>query len=263
MGEPAVEFQDVSLQYRLLSERGIVSIKEWVIRRLTSKMTYQELVALSHVCVSVEKGRALGILGHNGAGKSTLVRVAAGILVPTEGVAVMRGRLAPVIELGLGFEAELTGRENIFFNGALLGRSRVEMATRVDEIVEFAELAGFINQPIRTYSTGMVARLAFSIATTVDAQILLLDEVLTVGDESFRRKCNERLESFRRAGVTILLVSHDLDAVQNICDEALWLEHGLIRGHGPSMEVVAAYRSSVSEEAMVGGTIETPPVLPS
>ncbi len=263
MGEPAVEFRDVSLQYRLLSERGIVSFKEWVIRRLTSKMTYQELIALSHVSVSVEKGRALGVIGHNGAGKSTFLRLAAGILVPTEGVAIMRGRLAPVIELGLGFEAELTGRENIFFNGALLGRSKAEMATRVDEIVEFAELADFIDQPIRTYSTGMVARLAFAVATTVDAQVLLLDEVLSVGDESFRRKCNERLESFRQAGVTILLVSHDLGAVQSICDEAVWLEHGLIRGHGPASEIVALYRTSVGDEAVVGGAVAPVSVVPT
>ncbi len=124
------------------------------------------------------------------------------------------------------------------------------------EIVDFAELDEFIDQPIRTYSTGMVARLAFAIATTVDAQILLLDEVLSVGDESFRRKCNERLESFRKGGVTILLVSHDLDAVQNICDEALWLEHGVVRGHGPASDVVAAYRASVSGESTVGGAIE-------
>jgi ABC-type polysaccharide/polyol phosphate transport system ATPase subunit len=171
----------------------------------------------------------------------------------------MRGRLAPVIELGLGFEAELTGRENVFFNGALLGRSREEMEDRLAEIVEFAELDEFIEQPIRTYSTGMVARLAFAIATTVDAQVLLLDEVLSVGDESFRRKCNERLESFQHNGVTILLVSHDLDAVQNICDEALWLEHGMVKGYGSSREVVAAYRSSVSGESVVGGTIEVSP----
>ncbi len=220
-------------------------------------------MALSHVSFSLEPARALGIIGHNGAGKSTLLRVAAGILTPTEGSAVMRGRMAPVIELGLGFEAELSGRENVFFNGALLGRSHDEMEERLGEIVDFAELDEFIDQPIRTYSTGMVARLAFAIATTIDAQILLLDEVLSVGDESFRRKCNERLESFRTAGVTILLVSHDLDAVQNICDEALWLEHGVVRGHGPASEVVAAYRASVSGESTVGGAIEISRKSPS
>lgn len=263
MREPNVEFRDVSLRFRIPSERGIVSLKEWVIRWLTSRMSYRDLTALSEVSFSIEEGKMLAVIGHNGAGKSTLLRVAAGILCPSKGTAIIRGRLAPVIELGLGFEAELSGRENIFFNGALLGRSRSEMEARCDEIVNFAELDEFIDQPIRTYSTGMVARLAFAVATTVDAQILLLDEVLSVGDESFRRKCNERLESFRRKGVTILLVSHDLDAVQNICDEALWLEHGKVRGHGPSGEIVAAYRASVSGESTVGGTIESTPPTPA
>ncbi len=263
MPESSIEFKDVCLRFRILSEPGIVTFKEWAIRWLTSKISYRELVALSNVSFSLEPARALGIIGHNGAGKSTLLRVAAGILAPTQGAAIMRGRMAPVIELGLGFEAELSGRENVFFNGALLGRSRDEMDERLGEIVDFAELDEFIDQPIRTYSTGMVARLAFAIATTVDARILLLDEVLSVGDESFRRKCNERLESFRKAGVTILLVSHDLDAVQNICDEALWLEHGVVRGHGPASEVVAAYRASVSGDSTVGGTIEISQKSPS
>ena len=159
--EPSIEFQDVSLRFRILSERGIVTFKEWAIRWLTSKISYRDLVALSHVSFALEPARALGIIGHNGAGKSTLLRVAAGILAPTQGAAIMRGRMAPVIELGLGFEAELSGRENVFFNGALLGRSREEMEERLGEIVDFAELDEFIDQPIRTYSTGMVARLAF------------------------------------------------------------------------------------------------------
>jgi ABC-type polysaccharide/polyol phosphate transport system ATPase subunit len=263
VSEPSIEFQDVSLRFKILSERGIVTFKEWAIRWLTSKISYRELVALSDVSFSLQPARSLGIIGHNGAGKSTLLRVAAGILEPTRGKAIMRGRMAPVIELGLGFEAELSGRENIFFNGALLGRSQEEMESRLDEIVDFAELDEFIDQPIRTYSTGMVARLAFAVATTVDAQILLLDEVLSVGDESFRMKCNERLESFQRRGVTILLVSHDLDAVQSICDEALWLEHGKVRGHGPSSEIVAAYRASVSGDSTVGGAIEVAPPRPA
>ncbi|HOC41988.1 MAG TPA: ABC transporter ATP-binding protein [Thermoanaerobaculales bacterium] len=258
MDTPAIEFRDVSLRYRLLAERGIVTLKEWVIRRLTTVMTYQELAALSAVSFSLQSGRALGIVGHNGAGKSTLLRVAGGILVPTEGEAVIRGRIAPIIELGLGFEAELSGRENIFFNGALLGRSRSEMQERFDEIVDFSELGEFIDQPIRTYSTGMVARLAFAIATTVDAHILLLDEVLSVGDEHFRRKSKDRIDSFRRAGVTILVVSHDLDAVEKMCDDVLWLEHGVIRRSGPAKEVVTAYRTSMNPgqaEPGVGGTV--------
>lgn len=256
MPPATIEFRDVSLRFRVPAERGIVSLKEWVIRWLTSKMRYRDLVALDGVSFSVDAGRMLAIIGHNGAGKSTLLRIAAGILAPSRGQAIVRGRIAPVIELGLGFEMELSGRENIFFNGALLGRSRDEMEARCEEIVEFAELGEFIDQPIRTYSTGMVARLAFATATTVDAQVLLLDEVLSVGDESFRRKCNERLENFRRAGVTVLLVTHDLDVVERTADEALWLEHGRARALGPVSEVVAAYRASAHDAVTVGGTIE-------
>ena len=259
MSVPAIEFRDVSLRYRLLAERGIVTLKEWVIRRLTTRMAYQELAALSGVSFSAAQGRTLGIIGPNGAGKSTLLRIAGGILAPTEGEAVIRGRIAPVIELGLGFEGELSGRENIFFNGALLGRSRAEMQRRFDEIVDFSELGEFIEQPIRTYSTGMVARLAFAIATTVDANILLLDEVMSVGDEHFRRKCQERIDSFRDSGVTIVVVSHDLGAVETLCDDVLWLEHGVSRALGPAAEVVASYQASVapgSGDAAVGGTVQ-------
>jgi ABC-type polysaccharide/polyol phosphate transport system ATPase subunit len=258
MSAPAIEFRDVSLRYRLLAERGIVTLKEWVIRRLTSRMAYQELEALSRVSFATEQGRTLGIIGHNGAGKSTLLRIAGGILAPSEGEAIIRGRIAPVIELGLGFEGELSGRENVFFNGALLGRSRVEMQQRFDEIVDFSELGEFIEQPIRTYSTGMVARLAFAIATTVDAHILLLDEVMSVGDEHFRRKCQERIDSFRCSGVTIVVVSHDLTAIETLCDDVLWLEHGVPRTLGPAAEVVASYRASIEPggaEPSVGGTV--------
>jgi ABC-type polysaccharide/polyol phosphate transport system ATPase subunit len=258
MSMPAIEFRDVSLRYRLLAERGIVTLKEWAIRRLTTKMAYQELCALDGVSFTVNPGRTLGIIGHNGAGKSTLLRIAAGILAPSEGEAIIRGRLAPIIELGLGFEGELSGRENIFFNGALLGRSRAEMTARLDEIVEFSELGEFIEQPVRTYSTGMVARLAFAIATTVDAHILLLDEVMSVGDERFRKKCQERIRSFRDSGVTILVVSHDLEAVEKLCDDVLWLDHGVARALGRAGEVVAGYRSALEPqhgESAVGGTV--------
>jgi ABC-type polysaccharide/polyol phosphate transport system ATPase subunit len=187
----------------------------------------------------------VGIIGPNGAGKSTLLRIAGGILAPETGEAIIRGRLAPIIELGTGFEAELTGRENIFFNGALLGRSRREMERRFDEIVDFSGLAKFIDSPIRTYSTGMVIRLAFAIATTVDADILLLDEVLAVGDEAFRHKCRQRIDAFRNDGVTILFVSHDLGTVNDVCDSAIWLDQGIVRAMGPAAAVTAAYLSDV------------------
>ena len=256
MQEPAIEFKDISLSYRIMAEKGIHTFKEWTIKWMARRVRYRELRALSNVSFTVPVGQAVGIIGHNGAGKSTLLRVTAGILRPTAGTAIVRGHQAPVIDLGFGFEAELSGRENIFFNGALLGRSPDEMAERLDEIVEFADLHAFIDQPIRTYSTGMVARLAFAVATTVDAHVLLLDEVLAVGDANFQLKCQKRLQSFRDKGVTILLVAHDLGVVEETCDTALWLDKGVMRAFGPAADVVAGYRDSLAEASAVGGAIE-------
>lgn len=243
----SIEFKDVHLEYKLSSEGAISTFKEWAIRKLTQRAEYRRVRALDGIDFALEAGRTLGVVGHNGAGKSTLLRVAAGILQPSRGVAKMRGSLVPIIELGTGFEFELTGRENILFNGALLGRSRPDMRAKIDEIVEFAELGDFIDSPIRTYSTGMVVRLAFAIATTVDADILLLDEVLSVGDQRFQKKCNERIAQFREKGVTILLVSHDLEAISKVCELALWLDHGRVRGMGPALEIIEAYREWVLE----------------
>jgi ABC-type polysaccharide/polyol phosphate transport system ATPase subunit len=247
--KPAVEFHNVALQYRISSEGGLVSLKEWAIRRLLGKgLRWNTVDALRGITLQVEQGEALGIVGHNGAGKSTLLRLAGGILVPSEGSTVARGRIAPVLEIGIGFEHELTGIENVFFNGALLGRSRQEMRERVDEIVAFADLGAFIEQPLRTYSTGMVARLAFAIATTVDAHILLLDEVLSVGDEQFKQRCLDRIDDFRRRGVTILFVSHDLHSVATLCDRAAWLAHGELVKAGPAGAVVREYSAEMTKQ---------------
>ena len=250
MAEPVIEVSDVAHHFRVSSEGRVASFKTWLIHRMTGKpLRFDEHIALEGVGFRVNQGQALGVIGHNGAGKSTLLRIVAGILQPTKGLAVVHGRIAPVIELGVGFEQELTGRENIVFNGALLGRSHQEMNERMDEIVSFAELRDFIDQPIRTYSTGMVARLAFSIATTVDAQVLLLDEVLSVGDERFQRKCEARMEAFRRGGVTILFVSHGLDSVARMCDEAIWLDGGKVREFGPAERVISGYRAWADQTA--------------
>jgi len=234
------------MTYRL-AEKGIVTLKEWAIHKVTSREMWREFDALRGVSFEIQRGRAIGVIGPNGAGKSTLLRIAGGILAPTKGHAIIRGHLAPIIELGTGFEAELSGRENIHFNGALLGRSRAQMNERFDDIVEFSGLKNFIDSPIRTYSTGMVIRLAFAIATTVDADILLLDEVLAVGDERFRLKSSQRIDEFRKTGVTILFVSHDLEAVKQVCDEAIWLDQGKVRGFGPVEEVVTAYLTEVQQ----------------
>lgn len=247
MKELAIEFLDVSHHFRVFSEGRMASLKEWLIRRVKSRrVELQHVVALDNVSFEVGQGQALGLIGHNGAGKSSLLRIAAGILQPRAGTAIVRGLVAPILELGFGFEQELTGRENIVFNGAILGRSRQEMNERMEEIVSFAELDNFIDQPIRTYSTGMVARLAFSIATAVDAQILLLDEVLSVGDEKFQRKCAERIDSFRNNGVTILFVSHALPSVEMLCDKAIWLQNGRIQCEGETDYVIDEYRRWMS-----------------
>jgi ABC-type polysaccharide/polyol phosphate transport system ATPase subunit len=254
--KPSIEFRDVTLHYRIMEEQGINSFKEWAIKWITRRVRYRELVALRDVNFTLPPGGSIGVIGHNGAGKSTLLRVAAGILRPSRGTAVIRGRLAPILELGFGFEPELSGRENIFFNGALLGRSPAEMKDRMDEIVEFADLHEFIDQPLRTYSTGMAARLAFSVATTVDAKILLLDEVFAVGDAGFYLKCEQRIKAYQESGVSVLLVSHDLAAVEMLCDNALWLDKGRVRGFGKPSEIIPQYHASLDQGATVGGAIE-------
>ncbi len=237
-----IELQGISVRYR---ERRIRSLKEAVIRAVTAHAPSGYFYSLRNVSLTIREGEAVGIIGPNGAGKSTLLRVAAGIISPSEGVAIARGTTAPVMELGTGFEIELSGRENIYFNGALLGCSRQHMRTRIDEIIAFSGLEPFIDAPLRTYSTGMVARLAFAVATAIDAETVLLDEVLAVGDASFRRQCDERIARFVRRGATIVLVSHDLEELAGLCSRAVWVSKGQIVADGPTDEVIASYRQSV------------------
>lgn len=248
MNESSIEFRKVSLDYKLSNEGSITSFKEFVIRRLTRKLSYRKMRALDNVDFNVKSGATLGVIGHNGAGKSTMLRIAAGILQPSAGVATMRGEIAPIIELGTGFEFELSGRENIFFNGALLGHSWGDMNERVNEIIDFSELGEFIDHPIRTYSTGMIVRLAFAIATTVDPAILLLDEVLSVGDQRFQAKCNRRMRDFQDRGVTTVLVSHSLSAIEKICNECLWLDHGRVMATGSVDEVISKYKKWIENQ---------------
>jgi ABC-type polysaccharide/polyol phosphate transport system ATPase subunit len=186
----------------------------------------------------------LGVIGSNGAGKSTLLKLMARVLQPTGGRVWVKGRVAPLLDISGGFHPELTGRENVFLNGALLGLSRGDIRRRFDSIVDFAELAEFIDAPLRMYSSGMVARLGFAIATDVEPDILLVDEVLAVGDEKFRAKCADRMRRFRDSGATILLVSHDMHTVRQLCDRALWLEKGRVNRAGPAEEVVEQYSRS-------------------
>src|SRR6266567_3041341 len=221
----AILLEHVTLRYRMPRER-IGSFKEYAIRKLKRRIFFDEFEALSDFDAVIAPGETVGIIGRNGAGKSTLFRVIARVIPPSAGRVRVEGRIAPLLELGLGLHCELTGRENVLLQGALLGFSRADMKRRLERIVAWAELDEFIDAPIRTYSTGMMARLSFAVATDVDPDILLVDEALSVGDERFQLKCLDRMESFRRAGKTVLLVSHALAQVRDNCRRAIWIHEG-------------------------------------
>jgi ABC-type polysaccharide/polyol phosphate transport system ATPase subunit len=239
----AIQLEKVGVRYRAPDER-IRTIKEYTIRWLQRRIKHRDFWALQDVSLGIEPGESFGIIGHNGAGKSTLLRLIARVFRPTTGRVIVRGTVAPLLELGAGFNNELTGRENIFLNGALLAFSRKEMEEKFERIVEFAELGEFIDAPLRTYSSGMLGRLGFSLATEVNPNILIIDEVLAVGDEAFQRKCALRLEEFQKRCSTIVLVSHDMAAVEQICHQVAWLHHGHLMIVGEAREVVDAYRQN-------------------
>jgi ABC-2 type transport system ATP-binding protein len=241
--KPVIILNNISVRYRA-PEEVIRTFKEYAIQVVKRNVRYKEFMALDHVDLEVNNGEILGIIGRNGAGKSTLLKIISRVLVPSDGRVRIRGRVSPLLELGAGFHPELTGRENIFVNGTLLGHTRREIDSRVSEIIEFAELGAFIDSPLRTYSSGMAARLGFAVATTWQPEILILDEVLSVGDEAFRHKCELRMRQFRDQGTTTLLVTHDSNTVEKLCSRALWLERGQVKALGPSGEVVSLYRQS-------------------
>jgi ABC-2 type transport system ATP-binding protein len=238
--DAAIFLDRVSVRYRIPRER-IASFKEYAIRRMKRRVVFEEFQALHDVSLRIESGDTVGVVGRNGAGKSTLLRVIARVIPPSSGRVVVAGRIAPLLELGLGLHGELTGRENVLLQGALLGYSRDEMRRRLPRIVEWAELEAFIDAPIRTYSTGMAARLSFSVATDVDPDILLVDEALAVGDERFQEKCRERIEAFRRAGKTVFLVSHALAQIQTNCRRAIWIHGGRVVSEGDAQSVTEEY----------------------
>jgi len=239
-----IELQNVSVRY---GRTRIRTLKEAVIRRVTAPSKREYFYGLRDVTLSVHHGEAVGIVGPNGAGKSTLLRVAAGIIAPSAGIAISRGTIAPVMELGTGFEAELSGRENIYFNAALLGFSRAYMRSRVDDVIAFSGLEPFIDAPLRTYSTGMVARLAFAVATSIEAETILLDEILAVGDAGFRRQCYSRIERYVSGGAAVVVVSHDLEPLESLCSRAVWVQSGEIVADGAATDVIARYQLSVME----------------
>ena len=238
--ETMIEVRDVSMRFRMANDR-INSIKEYTIARLRGKLQYNEFEALRHVSFDVKKGEVVGLIGHNGAGKSTILKVISGILRPTEGSVVVRGNVAPMLELGSGFDMEMTGRENIFLNGAILGYSEEFLKSRYDEIVAFSEIGQFIDVPLRNYSSGMVARLAFSIATVVVPEILIVDEVLSVGDAKFQEKSRIRMMELMSGGTTVLFVSHSLAQIREMCSRVVWLEHGQVQRFGETQGICDAY----------------------
>lgn len=240
-----IQLDTVSVSYRLPSER-IGTFKEYAIRTLQRKIKIENFWALTEVSLDVKKGEVFGLIGNNGAGKSTMLKVISKVLKPTKGRVRVYGKIAPLLELGAGFHPELSGRENVFLNGALLGYSREEMEAVFEDIVSFSELDQFINSPIRTYSSGMYARLGFAVATAHMPEILILDEILSVGDEAFQRKCAARMKGFQQAGATVLMVSHGLDSMESMCDRIAWLDRGKIRIIGEPQEVIAAYRAEMA-----------------
>lgn len=240
MSKTMIEVSDVSMRFRMNTDR-ILSLKEFVTTALRGKLHYEEFTALNHVSFSVEKGETLGLIGRNGAGKSTMLKVISGILKPTEGSVTCHGNIVPMLELGSGFDMELTGRENIFLNGAILGYDEDFLKEKYDEIVEFSELGKFIHVPIRNYSSGMMARLAFSVASVVNPEILIVDEILAVGDAAFQEKSRARMMEMMGGGTTVLFVSHNMEQIRQMCSRVVWLEHGTVKMIGPTQEVCDAY----------------------
>lgn len=235
-----ISVKDVSMRFNLAREK-VDSLKEYIIRALRGKLQYDEFWALNDVCFDVKKGDSVGLIGLNGSGKSTMLKCIAGVLKPTKGSVSIRGSVAPLIELGAGFDIDLTGRENVFLNGALLGRSRKMMQDVFDDIVEFSELREFMDVPVKNYSSGMLSRLAFSIATSGEADILIVDEVLSVGDFRFQEKCQERIHRMMDKGTTVLFVSHSIEQVREICNKVVWLESGRVRMKGDAAEICDVY----------------------
>ena len=240
-----IELSNVSVRYRVPQER-IPSFKEYAIRWLKRQINYQEFWALHNIDLEILRGEVFGIIGPNGAGKSTLLKVVSRVLRPTTGNLRVRGRISPLLELGAGFDPELTGRENIYLNGAILGYSKAEITECVEQIIDFAGLPEFIDAPVRTYSSGMYARLGFSVATMKRPEILIVDEILGVGDAEFQTKSYERIQKFQGEGTTILLVSHSLERVKEICSRAIWLDHGEIVARGSADQVVDQYLGQVT-----------------
>jgi len=241
--------KNVGMEFKLSKEK-VNNLKEFVIKFLKRQLSYREFWALRNISFEVNKGDRWGIIGLNGAGKSTLLKIVSGVMKPTEGSIEIKGKIVPLLELGAGFDPSYTGRENIFLNGAMLGLSKQFLEDKYEEIVEFSEIRKFIDVPLKNYSSGMKARLGFSIATVIKPEILVLDEVLSVGDAKFRKKSENKIISLFNEGITVLFVSHSIYQVQKLCNKAIWLENGEIVMMGDAEEVCAAYEEICKSETV-------------
>lgn len=237
-----IEVNNVSRRFNLARER-VDSLKEYFVRKIKGNLQFDEFWALKDVSFKVERGQSVGLIGLNGSGKSTMLKIIAGVLKPTQGSVSVHGSVAPLIELGAGFDPDLTARENIFLNGALLGHPRSIMQEAYDSIVEFAELREFMDVPVKNFSSGMNSRLAFSIATIGNPDILIVDEVLAVGDSKFQQKCIDRIQDMMSQGTTVLFVSHSIKQVELVCKKVVWLDHGTLKEYGDTKGICETYKS--------------------
>lgn len=241
-----IEVNHVTIRFNLANQK-VDNLKEYMIRLIKKELVFQEFLAVKNISFQIKQGEAWGIIGANGSGKSTLLKAISGILKPYKGTIRVYGSIAPLIELGSGFDQNLTARENIYLNGCVLGHTEKYMREHFDEIVAFAELQEFLDSPIKNYSSGMKARLGFAVATMVRPDILIVDEILSVGDYAFRKKCEQRMEEMLSGGTTLLYVSHSLEEVKRLCSHAIWLEKGEIHRIGKAKEVCEAYRVKMEE----------------
>lgn len=241
--ETIINVEHVSMRFNLSSEK-FDSFKEYVIKSLKKQVSYDEFWALKDVSFEVKRGDSLGLIGLNGSGKSTMLKTIAGVLKPTKGTVTVGGNIAPLIELGAGFDMDLTARENVFLNGALLGYNRAQMEAQYEDIVEFSELRDFMDVPVKNFSSGMVSRLAFAIATIGIPDILIVDEVLSVGDFRFQEKCEARIQNMKDQGTTILFVPHSIEQVKKICNKVVWLDHGVLKMFGDAQEICSIYEKA-------------------
>lgn len=240
MSDAIIKVENVSMKFNLMEEK-VDSLKEFVVKLFKGKLFYNEFIALNNISFEIKKGDIFGLVGFNGAGKSTMLKIIAGVLKPSSGKVTVNGSMAPLIEVGAGFDPELTAKENIFLNGAILGYTREFLEEHFDNIIDFAELRKFINVPVKNFSSGMYARLGFAIATEVKPDILIVDEVLSVGDYQFQQKCNERIQKMIKLGTTVILVSHDINMIKNLCSRVIWLDHGKMKRIGNTQDVCNEY----------------------